>query len=76
MCVQVWKALTRWKTFLLVSQDFQVWEVTEDIFQESQVADMQEAGEDLVSWNTQETKVGDEASEVDWDHIVMGLPCH
>lgn len=37
-------------------------EVTEDIFQKSQVAEVQEAGEDLAA---------DEASRGDWDHIVM-----
>lgn len=37
-------------------------EVTEDIFQKSQVAEVQEAGGDLA---------GDEASSAYWDHIVM-----
>lgn len=45
-----------------LSWSFQVEEVTEDIFQKSQVAEVQEAGEDLAA---------DEASRADWDHIVM-----
>lgn len=40
----------------------QVSDATEDAFQESHVAEMQEAWEDLV---------GDEARKIDCDHIVM-----
>lgn len=41
-------------------------EVPEDIFQKSQVAEVQEAGEGLV---------GAEASKADWGHTVMGFSC-